>query len=143
MEGWTFSYANQLLCQGNLASGLVQNIAKNKEVINPPAQKTAHVKPFHSSMFENLIKYIPTTMLTQPQITLIAGLELGLKGVICCFPQIPCTKCGIALNRKTPAKKAAINFIIAVILICFFVLAAATARTKDVLTRFIRRSLLR
>ena len=80
------------LCQGSLASGLVQKTARDTEVRKPPAQKAIYIEHVQVSQGNAFKIRPPITMLIQLQTTFTAGLELGLNGVICRFPQIPRTK---------------------------------------------------
>ena len=84
---------------------------KNSDIKKPPRQKAVIVEPaiiFMSGLFNS---QPPINRLTHPHTIFTAGLDLGANGVICRLPQIPWTKCGIALNKTMPEKNTLIKSI--------------------------------
>ncbi len=78
-----------LPCQGNLASGFVQKMARPNEVTKPPMPNATQSRRVGCPVISNDQMHAPTTRLIQPQITLVAGLELRENGVMWRFPHIP------------------------------------------------------
>lgn len=104
----------QSFCQGNLALGLLQKLAKYRATTNDPARVAHKFGPAKPAFQGRTKPPLPdarpkrnkaTTTLTNPQTTFNTGPDTRLKGVMWVCPVIPLTMWGIAFQPANPAKK--------------------------------------